>query len=160
MTCCSVIGNEIQIEMYDVILVRSQNFGRLAIHKLLPLNPCLQVTLRHLKQHIVDVSSLGLTYEDLSGTWLHELDALWLVTNPKDLRDDRYSAVIEDEVDAIVGRCNGGKTLGDGISWDSWCLNENHNNDQEFKPFLLGPVSCVESIFNHIIIGHRMFPLL
>eukprot|EP00434_Breviolum_minutum_P035152 symbB.v1.2.031115.t1/scaffold3577.1/size53849/4 len=34
-----------------------------------------KVTLRHLKQHIVDVSSLGLTYEDLSGTWLHELDA-------------------------------------------------------------------------------------
>ncbi|CAK9083566.1 Hypothetical protein SCF082_LOCUS39669, partial [Durusdinium trenchii] len=48
-----------------------------------------KVTLRHLKNHIVAKSDLGLTYEDL--------------------RDDRYSAVIEDEVDAIVARCDGGK---------------------------------------------------
>mmetsp|Transcript_68564 Transcript_68564/g.129420 ORF Transcript_68564/g.129420 Transcript_68564/m.129420 type:complete len:137 (-) Transcript_68564:58-468(-) len=47
------------------------------------------VTLRHLKQHIVDKAGLGLTYDDL--------------------RDDRYSAVIEDEVDAIVKRCDGGQ---------------------------------------------------
>eukprot|EP00931_Biecheleriopsis_adriatica_P086906 TRINITY_DN61460_c0_g1_i1.p1 TRINITY_DN61460_c0_g1~~TRINITY_DN61460_c0_g1_i1.p1 ORF type:complete len:178 (+),score=25.45 TRINITY_DN61460_c0_g1_i1:53-535(+) len=48
-----------------------------------------KVTLKHLKKHIVAKSGLGLTYEDL--------------------RDDRYSAVIEDEVDAIVNRCDGGK---------------------------------------------------
>ncbi|CAL1135956.1 unnamed protein product [Cladocopium goreaui] len=48
-----------------------------------------KVTLRHLKNHIVAHSDLGLSYEDL--------------------RDDRYSAIIEDEVDAIVGRCDGGK---------------------------------------------------
>lgn len=29
----------------------------------------------------------------------------------EDLRDDRYSSVIEDEVDAIVARCVGGKPL-------------------------------------------------
>mmetsp|Transcript_55881 Transcript_55881/g.88548 ORF Transcript_55881/g.88548 Transcript_55881/m.88548 type:complete len:175 (+) Transcript_55881:41-565(+) len=48
-----------------------------------------KTTLRHLKQHIVDKAGLGLTYEDL--------------------RDDRYSAVIEDEADAIAGRCEGGQ---------------------------------------------------
>ncbi|CAE7604295.1 unnamed protein product [Symbiodinium sp. CCMP2456] len=47
------------------------------------------VTLRHLKEHIVANTNIGLTYEDL--------------------RDDRYSSVIEDEVDAIVARCDGGK---------------------------------------------------
>mmetsp|Transcript_25455 Transcript_25455/g.41301 ORF Transcript_25455/g.41301 Transcript_25455/m.41301 type:complete len:155 (+) Transcript_25455:49-513(+) len=48
-----------------------------------------KVTLRHLKSHIVAHSDLGLGYEDL--------------------RDDRYSAILEDEVDAIVARCDGGK---------------------------------------------------
>eukprot|EP00930_Biecheleria_cincta_P031061 TRINITY_DN21544_c0_g1_i3.p1 TRINITY_DN21544_c0_g1~~TRINITY_DN21544_c0_g1_i3.p1 ORF type:complete len:188 (-),score=40.81 TRINITY_DN21544_c0_g1_i3:183-716(-) len=48
-----------------------------------------EVTLKQLKKHIVAKSGLDLTYEDL--------------------RDDRYSAVIEDEVDAIVGRCDGGQ---------------------------------------------------
>ncbi|CAE7485199.1 unnamed protein product [Symbiodinium natans] len=48
-----------------------------------------KVTLRHLKEHIVANTDIGLTYEDL--------------------RDDRYSSVIEDEVDAIVARCDGGK---------------------------------------------------
>lgn len=47
------------------------------------------VTLRHLKEHIVANTNIGLTYEDL--------------------RDDPYSSVIEDEVDAIVARCDGGK---------------------------------------------------
>eukprot|EP00438_Fugacium_kawagutii_P033831 Skav235840 [mRNA] locus=scaffold1931:294625:302189:- [translate_table: standard] len=48
-----------------------------------------KVTLRHLKNHIVAQSGLDLTYEDL--------------------RDDRYSAILEDEVDAIVARCDAGK---------------------------------------------------
>eukprot|EP00933_Yihiella_yeosuensis_P075626 TRINITY_DN8507_c2_g1_i1.p1 TRINITY_DN8507_c2_g1~~TRINITY_DN8507_c2_g1_i1.p1 ORF type:complete len:165 (+),score=27.86 TRINITY_DN8507_c2_g1_i1:54-548(+) len=48
-----------------------------------------EVTLRNLKSYIVAESGLGLKYEDL--------------------KDDRYSLIIEDEVDAIVGRCEGGK---------------------------------------------------
>mmetsp|Transcript_48116 Transcript_48116/g.138555 ORF Transcript_48116/g.138555 Transcript_48116/m.138555 type:complete len:168 (+) Transcript_48116:78-581(+) len=47
------------------------------------------VTLRHMKQYIVDKSGGKLTYDDL--------------------RDDRYSLVIEHEVDEIVKRCDGGK---------------------------------------------------
>eukprot|EP00929_Paragymnodinium_shiwhaense_P101512 TRINITY_DN64662_c0_g1_i1.p1 TRINITY_DN64662_c0_g1~~TRINITY_DN64662_c0_g1_i1.p1 ORF type:complete len:130 (+),score=25.64 TRINITY_DN64662_c0_g1_i1:77-466(+) len=46
-----------------------------------------QVTLRHLKTQIS--ARFGLKYEDL--------------------KDDRYSAIIEDETDGIVARCDGGK---------------------------------------------------
>ncbi|CAJ1389235.1 unnamed protein product [Effrenium voratum] len=58
-----------------------------------------KVTLRHLKEHIVKKSKLGLTYEDL--------------------RDDRYSAIIEDEVDAIVARCDGGKNPSSCVELDA-----------------------------------------
>eukprot|EP00928_Gymnodinium_smaydae_P059144 TRINITY_DN42399_c0_g1_i1.p3 TRINITY_DN42399_c0_g1~~TRINITY_DN42399_c0_g1_i1.p3 ORF type:complete len:134 (-),score=39.47 TRINITY_DN42399_c0_g1_i1:279-680(-) len=48
-----------------------------------------EVTLRHMKQYIVDHGGFGLSYDDL--------------------REDAYSAAIEDETDAIVKRCDGGK---------------------------------------------------
>merc|ERR1719436_1551062 len=48
-----------------------------------------KVTMRHLKQHLVDRGVMGMTYEEFS--------------------EDHYSAVIEDEVDNIVSRCDGGK---------------------------------------------------
>mmetsp|Transcript_43033 Transcript_43033/g.119011 ORF Transcript_43033/g.119011 Transcript_43033/m.119011 type:complete len:139 (-) Transcript_43033:162-578(-) len=48
-----------------------------------------QVTFRHLKRHLAKSASIGMTYEELS--------------------EDRYSAVIEDEIDAIVARCDSGR---------------------------------------------------